>query len=342
MPQDFDSDELLARYHLGELSPGERDAVEDRYFADVAFHERVMAAEEELIDSYVRGELSTEQRKHFESWFLKSDDRREKLKFAKTLSRYRPAPGPTAIRSVLEALQFFGSTERKRPLFDTAYLRALKQRDPDAENDLINHFARPVRLKLQARLRSAELVEVASPLVFDRALAELRSGVREDPVSLRGFVHAVCDEVALDVLESHYSGQKYDTALEGSIPIPPDTMRQLETLNRKHWARRFLRDSMEAQFRKKDRELLGRVLLSREDKELVCREFGVDHSYLRDLVHKVRLLAKRDLLVIKAETRAANARLADMETKARARLAELLADVEERPAPKHPGTDRVK
>lgn len=88
MPEDFDSDELLVRYHLGELSPGERDAVEDRYFADNAFHERVLAAEEELIDSYVRGELSNKQRKHFESWFLRTDDRLKKLEFAKALARY--------------------------------------------------------------------------------------------------------------------------------------------------------------------------------------------------------------------------------------------------------------
>ena len=79
MPQDFDSDELLFRYHLGELSPVERDAVEDRYFADDAFHEQVLAADEELIDSYVRGELSTEQNEHFEDWFLQADDRRQKL-----------------------------------------------------------------------------------------------------------------------------------------------------------------------------------------------------------------------------------------------------------------------
>jgi anti-sigma-K factor RskA len=86
-----DSDELLVRYHLGELSPEEREAVEDLFFADDAFHEQVLAAEEELIDSYVHGELSTEQNKHFEDWFLQADDRRQKLEFAKALARYDPA-----------------------------------------------------------------------------------------------------------------------------------------------------------------------------------------------------------------------------------------------------------
>ena len=82
----FESDELLVRYHLGELSPEERDAVEARYFADDAFHEQVLAAEEELIDSYLRGELSTNQRAHFEGWFLRIGDRLEKLEFARALA----------------------------------------------------------------------------------------------------------------------------------------------------------------------------------------------------------------------------------------------------------------
>jgi hypothetical protein len=87
----FESDELLIRYHLGELSPDERDAVEARYFADDLFHEQVLAVEEELIDSYLRGELSTGQRTHFEGWFLQIGERREKLEFARALAGYKRA-----------------------------------------------------------------------------------------------------------------------------------------------------------------------------------------------------------------------------------------------------------
>lgn len=85
MPEGIESDELLVRYHLGELSQEERDAVEDRLFADDEFHEQVLAAEEELIDSYLRDELTPGQREHFEKWFLPVDDRRERLEFARAL-----------------------------------------------------------------------------------------------------------------------------------------------------------------------------------------------------------------------------------------------------------------
>ena len=87
MWHEFDSDKALIQYLLGELSPEERDAIEDRYFVDDALHEQLVALEEELIDSYVAGDLSAEQRAHFEEWFLRSAERGEKLKFARALSR---------------------------------------------------------------------------------------------------------------------------------------------------------------------------------------------------------------------------------------------------------------
>jgi hypothetical protein len=38
----------------------------------------------------------------------------------------------------------------------------------------------------------------------------------------------------------------------------------------------------------KDRELLRRVCLDEEDKDTVCRDYGVDRSYLRVLLHRAR------------------------------------------------------
>jgi hypothetical protein len=45
----------------------------------------VLAVEDELIDDYVRGELSPDQRERFEKFFLKSKERRQKVAFARTL-----------------------------------------------------------------------------------------------------------------------------------------------------------------------------------------------------------------------------------------------------------------
>jgi len=76
-------DYALINYLLGELSETERDRIEDGYFADDGLHERLLALEDELTDCYVRGELSPKQRQHFEEWFLRSPERKERLKFTR-------------------------------------------------------------------------------------------------------------------------------------------------------------------------------------------------------------------------------------------------------------------
>lgn len=80
------SEDLIDRYLLGDL-PEERQAeIEDRAFQDRQYMERILAAESDLIDEYVRGGLSDSQRRLFQSRFLASAERRRKVEFAQALS----------------------------------------------------------------------------------------------------------------------------------------------------------------------------------------------------------------------------------------------------------------
>jgi anti-sigma factor RsiW len=94
MRKPYAPEATLIRYLLGELPPAERDAFEDNYFEISDLREQVDAMEDELIDSYVRGDLTPTQRQHFERWFLLSPERQEKLKFARALARYTLEPTP--------------------------------------------------------------------------------------------------------------------------------------------------------------------------------------------------------------------------------------------------------
>ncbi|MBD0373107.1 MAG: hypothetical protein ICV60_19860 [Pyrinomonadaceae bacterium] len=86
MRDDSLSEELIDRYLLGDL-PEERQAeVEERAFQDRQYMERILAAESDLIDEYVRGGLSDSQRRMFDQRFLASAERRRKVEFAKALS----------------------------------------------------------------------------------------------------------------------------------------------------------------------------------------------------------------------------------------------------------------
>jgi hypothetical protein len=67
---------LIRRYVLGELAEADHTALEQALLIDRGKFDQVWAVENELVDSYVRGEMSRHARERFES-----------LSFAKTSSR---------------------------------------------------------------------------------------------------------------------------------------------------------------------------------------------------------------------------------------------------------------
>ncbi len=89
--------ERLARYLLGKLSEPEQVAIETDYFADKEKFEETWAAENDLIDDYLRGKLNKSNRELFEKRFLSSPAGREQLKAAqillKSISSVEPVDG---------------------------------------------------------------------------------------------------------------------------------------------------------------------------------------------------------------------------------------------------------
>jgi hypothetical protein len=102
MPSQDPQHETAVRYLLGELTESECDELEQAYFTRDGGFEELLAIEEELIDSYVAGELSPAQQRRFESRFPVKDQS-EGIEFARVLkaglrdlpsrSRVRPRPG---------------------------------------------------------------------------------------------------------------------------------------------------------------------------------------------------------------------------------------------------------
>lgn len=91
MSDDSLTEEVLVRYLLGDLGQEEQAEVEDRAFVDREILQRILAAESDLIDEYVRGELQESARLQFESRFLASAARRRKVEFAKALAQIPPS-----------------------------------------------------------------------------------------------------------------------------------------------------------------------------------------------------------------------------------------------------------
>jgi len=80
-----------ARYLLGEMTEADQARFEESFFHDVELSELLSDAENDLIDAYVREELSPRERERFERHFLVSERRREKLELARALLQAKDA-----------------------------------------------------------------------------------------------------------------------------------------------------------------------------------------------------------------------------------------------------------
>jgi hypothetical protein len=76
------------QYLLGNLPPKNLAELEVRLLADKAFYEELLAAEDELIDEYLTDGLSRAERDSFESHFLITPKRRQKLSFSRAFREY--------------------------------------------------------------------------------------------------------------------------------------------------------------------------------------------------------------------------------------------------------------
>lgn len=76
-------DQLLTRYLLGALPAAETERLDELSITDEEMAARLSAVEYDLVDAYVRGEARGEDLARFESFYLSSAKRREKVQLAR-------------------------------------------------------------------------------------------------------------------------------------------------------------------------------------------------------------------------------------------------------------------
>lgn len=95
-----ESDKLLVRYLLGDLSPQQRETLEREWFTSDEAWNALKAAENDLIDAYARNGLSQQDRAQFERHFLASPYMRQRVNFALALRKTgRKGGGPRVLDS---------------------------------------------------------------------------------------------------------------------------------------------------------------------------------------------------------------------------------------------------
>jgi hypothetical protein len=98
----------LRRYILGDLAENERESLEDCLFADENLSVSADETEQDLIDEYLRNELSSSEKQLFETNFLKTESCRQKVETARILQKELfVAPEKTVEKIVRKDRSFF-------------------------------------------------------------------------------------------------------------------------------------------------------------------------------------------------------------------------------------------
>lgn len=87
MNPEIERQELRA-FLLGTLDGDHKTQFEERILTEPSLYEELLLVEEELIDQYVAGDLSTLEQQQFENHFLITAERQKNLRFGKLLQKY--------------------------------------------------------------------------------------------------------------------------------------------------------------------------------------------------------------------------------------------------------------
>ncbi|HJQ68560.1 MAG TPA: hypothetical protein VKA70_06295 [Blastocatellia bacterium] len=82
------TDEEIIAYLLEELPEEDLERFEDECFAQQSWPDQIGLVEEDLIDAYLRNELSAERRRRFETNYLTTEARQERVVMAAALLRH--------------------------------------------------------------------------------------------------------------------------------------------------------------------------------------------------------------------------------------------------------------
>ena len=87
-------DRQLERYLLGLLPEGDAERLDELSITDDDVAGRLRIVEDDLVDAYVSGELAGELLERFESFYLSSERRRQRVRFARSLLATDRGAGP--------------------------------------------------------------------------------------------------------------------------------------------------------------------------------------------------------------------------------------------------------
>jgi RNA polymerase sigma-70 factor, ECF subfamily len=178
--------------------------------------------------------------------------------------------------------------------FDQSYLDRLRSGDPRTQAHFFAYFNQLMQLKLRARLRTVQEIEDVKQETFARVFTALQNGKIRQPDRLGPFVNSMCTNVLREQYRSNAKVTSIDDEVANEIPDGAVNVEDVVAARQMEEKVREILDEMA----ERDRRILRAVFLEEQDKDEVCRDFGVDRDYLRVLVHRAKLAFKSEYLKV--------------------------------------------
>ena len=118
MKDDSITDALLREFLLGKVDDQERERIENLFLTDSQARERVLAAEEDLIEDYLEKNLTTSDTERFLAVFAQTAEQRRKLRIRESIKEFAAADAPVSqIPTNISGWSRLRSRFRLKPLF---------------------------------------------------------------------------------------------------------------------------------------------------------------------------------------------------------------------------------
>jgi len=173
--------------------------------------------------------------------------------------------------------------------FDSEYLDRLKARDPRTQEHFAGHFNRLLAIKLRCTgIYGSQMDDLRQDTLI-RALKSIYQGKVDSPQSLPAFVYGVCNNVIREFIRGEITTRVRDT---NEFPDLPDPRYSAEDHLRQQEVRRSVASVLN-NLPEKDRAILKAVFIAEDDKDAICHEHGITRDYLRVLLHRSLLNARK-------------------------------------------------
>ena len=166
--------------------------------------------------------------------------------------------------------------------------------EKQAEVEVVERYQRGLRFLLRRRTGDVELAEELLQDTWMVAFEKLRGEGIEDPGKLAGYLCGIAKKLALGMFRKAQrrkteANADHVAAVADDAPSPLAQLSRAEVCNR-------VRELIAELKVPRDREILLRFYIRDEDKELICRDLGIDGTHFNRVLFRARQRFKEMVL----------------------------------------------